>query len=408
MPSVAGEPVRHAIDAGHELGLEVRIVPALDDLLGFADDALELRPVDVDDLLRRSPVHVDLDDLAGYINGRCVLITGAGGSIGSELARQIARFGPSRLVLLDNNETALWAIDNDLRTRPIVDVVALRPVMADVRSAGSIDRIVRDAMPDVVFHAAAMKHVPICEVEPGEAVLTNVIGTRNVLAACDAHGVSRFVLISTDKAVRPVSVMGATKRIAEQLTLSAAGETGRSHMAVRFGNVLGSSGSVVPIFRRQLELGLPLTITHPSATRYFMTIPEAVSLILQAGATAAVGEIYILDMGDPVRIVDLANDMIRLSGADPARVGIVFTGLRPGERLEERLYHDHESVAPTTHERVWRVPRTTGAHAGADADALRKLVDDLERAATAGDDRSIRELLANAGSLHAGLPAEIG
>jgi FlaA1/EpsC-like NDP-sugar epimerase len=404
MPSAPGEIVRRAVDAGRELGLEVRIVPALNDLLGLADEALELRPVNVDDLLRRSPVHVDLEELAGYINGRCVLITGAGGSIGSELARQIGRFGPRRLVLLDNNETALWAVDHDLRAGSVVDASALSPVMADVRSARTMDRVIGDTRPDVVFHAAAMKHVPICEVEPGEAVLTNVIGTRNVLDACDAHGVSRFVLISTDKAVRPVSVMGATKRFAELLTLTAAIETGRSHMAVRFGNVLGSSGSVVPIFRRQLELGLPLTITHPSATRYFMTIPEAVSLILQAGATAAVGEIYILDMGEPVRIVDLANDMIRLSGIDPARVEIVYTGLRPGERLEERLFYDHESLAATTHERIWRVPRAEGR----ENDGLAALVGELERAGTDNDERGIRDILATAGILHIGLPTEIG
>jgi FlaA1/EpsC-like NDP-sugar epimerase len=403
MPSAGGATIREAVDAGRTLGLQVRIVPALNDLLGTPDRALRLRPVSVDDLLRRTPVNVDLEELAGYVNGACVMITGAGGSIGSELARQIGQLGPRRLVLLDNNEAALWSIEHDLRARSLMDASGITAVMADVRSAQTMDRVVRDIDPDVVFHAAAMKHVPICELQPSEAALTNVVGTRNLLRACDKGRVRRFVLVSTDKAVHPVSVMGATKRFAEILTISAAHRTGRSHMVVRFGNVLGSSGSVVPIFRRQLELGLPLTITHPSATRFFMTIPEAVSLILQSGATGAIGEIYILDMGDPVRIVDLATDMIRLSGLDPASVQIAYTGLRPGERLEERLYHDHESVEPTTHERVWRVPVPTRP---ADDSAL-AVVDDLERIAGEGDDRAVRDLLAKAGVLHAGF-ASVG
>ena len=402
MPSASGAVVRRAVDAARELGLEVRITHGLNDLLASPDQVVEPRPVKVDDLLRRSAVRVDLDELAGYINGMSVLITGAGGSIGSELARQIGRFGPRRLVLLDNSEAALWAIDHDLRSGSVVDPAAIRAVMADVRSEAAMDRVARETRPDVVFHAAAMKHVPICETEPCEAVLTNVIGTRNLLAACDEHGVSRFVLISTDKAVAPVSVMGATKHLAELLTLSAALDTSRSHMAVRFGNVLGSSGSVVPIFRRQLELGQPITITHPSATRYFMTIPEAVTLILQAGATGAVGEIYILDMGEPVRIVDLANDMIRLSGLDPEGVEIVFTGLRPGERLEERLFRDDERLEATSHERVWRVPRAPGQAAV----HLGSLVDELRGLGAAGDDRAVRELLASSGALHGSPPFE--
>lgn len=399
MPSAPGPTLRRAVDAGRSLGLEIRIVPALSDLLGAPDQVLRLRPVSVDDLLRRSPVHVDLEELASYINGSCVLITGAGGSIGSELARQIGRLGPRRLVLLDNSETALWAIEHDLRARSVVEAGGLSAVMADIRSFQTIDRVFRETEPDVVFHAAAMKHVPICEVQPGEAVLTNVIGTRNLLRACEEHQVGRFVLISTDKAVHAVSVMGATKRLAEVLTLSVARRTGRPYMAVRFGNVLGSSGSVVPIFQRQLQLGLPLTITHRAATRFFMTIPESVSLILQAGATGAVGEIYILDMGEPVRIVDLANDMIRLSGLDPASVEIIYTGLRPGERLEERLYHDHESVEATPHERVWRVP---GSSIHAD-DVTFAMIDELQRAGTEGEDRAVRALLTEAGMQQAGI-----
>ena len=401
MPSAPGSNIRQAVEAGRRLDLEVRIIPGLHELLGTPDRSHRLRPVSVDDLLRRAPVRVDLEELAGYVNGACVLITGAGGSIGGELARQISRLGPRSLVLVDNSETSLWSIDRDLRDRSAVESIELVSVMSDVRAYERFERVIARYRPEVVLHAAAMKHVPICELQPAEAALTNVIGTRNVLRACDQHGVARFVLISTDKAVHPVSVMGATKRAAELLTLHAGGEAGRSHIVVRFGNVLGSSGSVVPIFRRQLELGLPITITHPDATRYFMTIPEAVSLILQAGAANSIEEIYILDMGEPVRIVDLAQDMIRLSGLDPASVDIVYTGLRPGERLVERLFYDHESVEATLHERVWRVTEPASRREAMTA----ATADELERYCRAADDPAVRRLLIGTGILLAGQPA---
>jgi FlaA1/EpsC-like NDP-sugar epimerase len=395
MPSASGAVVRRALDAGQALGLTVRTVPPFADMLGhLAAKDHRIRPIQVEDLLRREPVRIDLAELTGYMNGATVLVTGAGGSIGSELARQILTLGPRRLIVSDNNEAALWAIDRELGERRGTTGPAAEATLCDVRSAASVEHLISSTQPDVVFHAAALKHVPICEVHPAEAVLTNVVGTRNVLDACGRAGVSRFVLISTDKAVQPVGVMGATKRLAELLTTAKGQELGRPHFAVRFGNVLGSSGSVVPIFEHQLATGLPLTITHPDATRYFMTIPEAVSLILEAGASDATADIFILDMGDPVRIVDLAHDMIRLMGRDPKDVTIVYTGLRPGERLEEQLFYDHEAMEETIHPRILRA---TATGRPALRQSLATLVPALATAAEAADDRLIRQLLATSG-----------
>ena len=394
MPSASGALVRRALDAGQALGLTVRTLPPFADMLGHLAPNNRIRPLQVEDLLRREPVTIDLAELAGYMNGATVLVTGAGGSIGSELARQILTLGPRRLIVSDNNEAALWAIDRELGERRGTTGPAAEATLCDVRSAASVERLISSTQPDVVFHAAALKHVPICEVHPAEAVLTNVVGTRNVLDACGRAGVSRFVLISTDKAVQPVGVMGATKRLAELLTTAKGQELGRPHLAVRFGNVLGSSGSIVPIFEHQLATGLPLTITHPDATRYFMTISEAVSLILEAGATEAAADTFILDMGDPVRIVDLANDMIRLMGRDPKDVTIVYTGLRPGERLEEQLFYDHEAMEETIHPRILRA---TATGRPALRQSLATLVPALATAAEAADDRLIRQLLATSG-----------
>ena len=354
MPSASGQVIRQTIDAGRALQLRVRIVPHFHEILGHHDRLTQLRSVSLEDLLRREQVSVDVGELAGYLNGATVLVTGGGGSIGSELARQVLTLGPGHLVIADNNEAALWKIERELTERRGATEPTVTGFLCDIRGRAAVEHMLRTVEPDVVFHAAALKHVPICELQPSEAVLTNIIGTRNMLEASGAADVSRFVMISTDKAVEPVSVMGATKRLAEMLTIEAGHRVGRPHMAVRFGNVLGSSGSVVPIFERQLEQGLPITITHPNATRYFMTIPEAVSLILQAGAYETIGDVFILDMGEPVRIADLADDMIRLSGLDPADVEIIYTGLRPGERLEEHLFQPDESMDRTSHERVWR------------------------------------------------------
>ena len=395
MPSAPGSVVRAAVERAQELDLTVRIVPPLNDLLGHASQIHHVRPVELDDLLRREPIHTDLEELAGYLNGASVVVTGGAGSIGGELARQIVALGPRSLTILDQSEFALWSTERDLREHGGADGAVIITDLCDVRSPVAVEHAIRKSAPDVVFHAAALKHVPICEAQPSEAVMSNVIGTRNVLRACEQFGVGRFVLISTDKAVAPVSIMGATKRVAELLTVAAAERCRAPYTAVRFGNVLGSSGSVVPLFQRQIEQGLALTITHPDATRYFMTIPEAVTLILQAGSDAIAGQVYILDMGEPVRIVDLAADMVRLSGLDADAVELNFVGLRPGERLHEMLFFDNESVEETTHRRVWRTktPFVTIRR------PIEELVADLEKAALRVDDQAIRTMLMASGAL---------
>jgi len=390
MPSAPGSDIRRAVDSGRNIGLAVKIVPNLHELLGGTEHIARIRPVSLDDLLRRAPVNVDIEELAGYLNGATVLVTGAGGSIGSELARQIRTLGPRTLVVTDHSEAALWAVEQELGERHTAAAPRIIARLCDIRSATAVRKLVDETRPDVIFHAAALKHVPICELQPGEAVLTNAIGTRNLLAASERVGTRRFVLISTDKAVQPVSVMGATKRLAEILTLSTGRRLARPYLAVRFGNVLGSSGSVVPIFQHQLAQGLPLTITHPDATRFFMTIPEAVSLILQAGASESTGDIFILDMGEPVRIIDLAEDIIRLSGLDPKDIEVVYTGLRPGERLEERLFYDHETMDATEHARVWRA---TSPLAAGPRIAIDGLLNDLETGARTADDDAVRASL---------------
>ena len=391
MPTATGVAVRRAFERGQALGLEVRTVPHPRDILAGEGLAARIRKVSVEDLLRRSPVRIDTDAVAGYLNGASVLVTGGGGSIGSELVRQILDVGPGLITVVDNHEEALWSIEHELAERigdrPGVSFV---PILADIRSPEAVEAMIARARPDVVFHAAALKHVPIVELFPAEGAMTNVLGTRNVLAACERQGVGRFVLISTDKAVEPIGAMGATKRVAELLTVAAARRTGLPYVAVRFGNVLGSSGSVIPTFQRQLEEGRPLTITHEDTTRFFMTIPEAVSLILQAGATAQIGDIYVLDMGEPVRIVDLARDLILLSGLDPARVPIVYTGLRPGERLHEALFYDHETTERTGHESIMRVRADAIGPIG---EPLEMLMAGLEPAAVRRDDTSVRAFL---------------
>jgi FlaA1/EpsC-like NDP-sugar epimerase len=396
MPSAPGSTVRAAVDSASDLGLSVRIVPPLDDLLGDANQITRIRPVRLDDLLRRERAQANQDELAQYLNGASVMVTGGGGSIGSELVRQIMLLGPRRLTVLDNSEVALWSIEREYIDRASLQRPPIEVALADVRSAAAVARIIERSEPDVVFHAAALKHVPMCEAHPAETVLTNVIGTRNVVQACADSGVGQFILISTDKAVHPVSIMGATKRLAELVTVEVAAAFGRRYAAVRFGNVLGSSGSVVPIFSDQLKRGGPLTITHPEATRYFMTIPEAVTLILEAGSDTAPGEVYLLDMGEPMRVLDLAHDMIRLSGLDPDSVEIEFTGLRAGERLHETLLFDHESVRPTRHHRVMATLASPSLPGRGSAVALAA---ELEALAVKADERGVRRALIASGVL---------
>lgn len=396
MPSAAGTTIRRAVEAGRALHLDVRVVPALSALMGDPGVVARIRPVQVEDLLRREPVAADLEALAGYVNGMSVLVTGAGGSIGSELCRQILSLGPRMLIAADNNEYALWQVERELRALNRAEIPDLHATLVDVRSRRAVDRLLAATRPTVVFHAAALKHVPICEIHPSEAALTNVLGTRNVLTSAETYGVERLVLISTDKAVRSASIMGATKRTAELLTSAAARRSGRPFVSVRFGNVLGSSGSVVPIFEEQIARGQPITITHADATRYFMTIPEAVTLILQAASVPEIGETYVLDMGEPVRILDLARDVARMAGLDPDQLEIVYTGLRPGERMHETLMFDDETATRTSHERIWRT-RPEDHVLG----VIAEHVDDLIGAALERDDRGVRENLVQMGVLHA-------
>lgn len=352
MPSAPGRVVREIVRACEGLGVRVRTLPGLYDLIDGKLDVGRIRDVQIEDLLRRDEIKVDLERVGGYLSGRRVLVTGAGGSIGQELCRQIARFSPKRLILLGHAENDIYDIDLELReTHP---GLAVAPVIGDIRDSSRIEAVFACHMPEVVFHAAAHKHVPLMETNPEEAINNNVFGTWNVACSADRHGASRFVLISTDKAVNPSSVMGCTKRAAEMLIQALDRHSQTRFMAVRFGNVLGSRGSVIPLFQRQIAAGGPITVTHPDMVRYFMTIPEAVQLVIQAAAMGQGGEVFVLDMGEPVRIVDLARDLIRLSGFDPDKdIDIVFTGIRPGEKLFEELLTSEEGIIATGHERIF-------------------------------------------------------
>ena len=333
--------------------------------------------VSVGDLLGRKAVNLSTPELQRFLAGKRVMVTGAGGSIGSEICRQAARFNPGRLVLVERAEGLLFEVDRELRQRWLG--LEISPVVADVGDARRVDRVFAEFKPQVVFHCAAHKHVPLMEENPGEAVKNNVLGTKVVADAALKHGAAGFVMVSTDKAVNPTSVMGASKRCAELYvqhlneTVGEASGSGTRFVAVRFGNVLGSSGSVVPIFRRQIEQGGPVTVTHEEMRRYFMTIPEASQLVMQAGAIGKGGEIFVLDMGEPVRIVDLAREMIRRSGLREGRdIEIRFTGMRPGEKLFEELALPTEEVVATSHAkiRVWQLPRMGPA-------AVRAMVSEL-------------------------------
>lgn len=351
MPSAPPKVIQETIELCKKSEAQVRILPPINDMIAGKVRAQDVRDVDIEDLLRREPVRTDLEAIAGYLRGRRVLVTGAGGSIGSELCRQVASFGPSELHLLGHGENSIFDIQNELQqTYPNVKLSAL---IADVQDELSIRRIFEKVRPEVVFHAAAHKHVPLMEFNPDAAVRNNVFGTRNVAEAAAATGAEAFVMISTDKAVNPGNVMGATKRLAEMVVQAMATQSSTRFVSVRFGNVLGSRGSVVPFFKKQIAQGGPVTVTHPEMRRYFMTIPEAVQLVLQAGSIGRGGEVFVLDMGEPVKIVDLAKDLIRLSGYEPGKdIEIVFTGVRPGEKLFEELINDGESVRQTEHEKI--------------------------------------------------------
>jgi FlaA1/EpsC-like NDP-sugar epimerase len=344
-----GELLRQVVDACEAAQIRIKKLPALSDIVSGRVSVKALRDVRYEDLLGREEVHLDEVGIKSYLTGKVVLVTGAGGSIGSELCRQIIRFAPRKLILFDAGEENLYSIEMELlHQRGFSGYV---PVLGQVQDAALIDSIFRVHRPDVVFHAAAYKHVPMLECNPWQAVANNILGSRTVMEASERHGVQRFVLVSTDKAVRPTNVMGASKRVAELMMHGFSG-TRTMFMAVRFGNVLGSSGSVIPLFRDQIERGGPVTVTHRDVTRYFMTIPEAAQLIVQAGAQGRGGEVFVLKMGKPVRIADLARDLIVLSGKDPAEIEIRFTGLRPGEKLYEELITAGEDVLETGHSKI--------------------------------------------------------
>lgn len=387
VPSASGDFVRRVVDLAGGAGVRYRIIPGVFEILSGNVSISNLRDVNLEDLLRRPPVRLNTEEIIGYLRGRVVLVTGAGGSIGSEIVRQIAAFQPATILLFGRGENSIFTIQQELlREWPEVKHVGL---IGDVRDAGRLRAIFEEYRPEVVFHAAAHKHVPLMEEAPSEAIINNVIGTRNLVEMSLRYGVLRLVNVSTDKAVNPTSVMGASKRAAE-MTVSAGAARARETQAfvsVRFGNVLGSRGSVVPTFMRQIRAGGPITVTHPEMVRYFMTIPEAARLVLQAGGLAENGKVYVLNMGEPVKIADLAQDVIRLSGAQG--VDIVYSGVRPGEKLYEELLTSSEGADATTHSEIFSARLES-----VDPQVLEAHLDVLQRHAVQGDAAAIRMDLA--------------
>jgi len=351
MPTAPGKVIREFSALCEKAGVRYKTIPGIYELLDGSVSVSHIRDVQLEDLLRREPIAIDLEEVGRFLADARVLVTGAGGSIGSELCRQTARYNPERLILLDHGENSIFHIHRELAALfPNLDIV---PLICDIRDKDKIQQIMGRYTPTVIFHSAAHKHVPLMELHADEAVTNNIIGTQNLIEASERYGVKRFVLISTDKAVNPKSVMGASKRVAEMLIQGMAKRNGRAFVAVRFGNVLGSSGSVIPLFKDQIAAGGPVTVTHPEVKRYFMTIPEAVQLVIQAAAMGKGGEIFVLDMGEPLKIVDLAKDLIKLSGLEPGRdIDIVYTGLRPGEKLSEELFREGEHIKITKHEHI--------------------------------------------------------
>ncbi|CAM3383707.1 nucleoside-diphosphate sugar epimerase/dehydratase [Deinococcus deserti] len=386
VPSATGDFVRHVVDLARDAELRYRIIPGVFEILSGDVNLQQIRDVNLEDLLRRPPVQLNTNEIAGYLRGRVVLVTGAGGSIGSELVRQLVSFTPAKILLFGRGENSIFGIQQELiRNWPDIDQVGL---IGDVRDEARLRAVFERYRPEVIFHAAAHKHVPLMEETPSEAILNNVIGTQNVVELCLEFGVGRLVNVSTDKAVNPTSIMGASKRVAEMVVSAGAARAreGQAFVSVRFGNVLGSRGSVVPTFMAQIRAGGPITVTHPEMVRYFMTIPEAARLVLQAGGLAENGKVYVLNMGDPVKISDLAHDVIRLSGA--RNVDVVYSGIRPGEKLYEELLTSGEGVGATTHSEIYSAqlglvnPHTIGRDVRA-----------LQNYAEQGDYMAIRQML---------------
>ncbi|WP_193198734.1 polysaccharide biosynthesis protein [Nostoc sp. MG11] len=365
MPTVAGKVIREIVDICKATGIQTSTLPGIHEILNERVRVDSIRDVRIEDLLRREPVQTDIERVSKFIKGKTVLITGSGGSIGSELCRQIFKCQPSRMILIGHGENSVFNIQQELDQliqvlkndgKSPINTPHIYTFIADLRFRYRLEHAFERFQPDVIFHAAAHKHVPLMELNPPEAITNNVIGTKNLLEVALKYDVKHFVMISTDKAVNPTNVMGASKRVAEMLVLQAARESGKHYVTVRFGNVLGSRGSVVPTFKKQIATGGPVTVTHPDICRYFMTIPEAVQLVLQAGVLGRGGEVLMLNMGEPVKIVDLAKELIRLSGYEVNKdIDIVFTGLRPGEKLFEELFIKGEEYEPTQHKKLFVV-----------------------------------------------------
>ncbi len=386
MPSATREQMRRVVESCKATEVNTQILPAVEAVLEGNVSLGALREISIDDLLGRDPVRLDLSSMGRFIEGQTVFVTGAGGSIGSEICRQVMRFNPAKLILIERGETPLFFIEKELRERYVSgDII---PCIADVSDRRRIERLFDLYEPDVVVHAAAYKHVPLMERHPAQAVLNNVLGTRVMADLSSERSVKNFVLISTDKAVNPTSVMGATKRVTELYVLSKNADCDTHFCAVRFGNVLGSNGSVVPIFRDQIRKGGPVTVTHPEMTRYFMTIPEASQLVLQAAALGVGGELFILDMGQPVKIADLARDMIRLSGLSEEEIEIIFTGVRPGEKLFEELTLDEEELDKTRHDKIF-----VGKTDDSELDFLKEHIELLLECADASEHQKVKDLL---------------
>jgi FlaA1/EpsC-like NDP-sugar epimerase len=389
IPSAPGNIIRLVNDACRQKGIPSRTMPGIYELLGGKINVSRLREVDITDLLRRDHVRVNDEKVGEALQGKHVLVTGAGGSIGRELCRQIARRNPAQLILLGHGENSIFEILLELQNN--YPALKLIPIIADIRNQDRLDSVFKTHQPQVVFHAAAHKHVPLMEANPVEAITNNVLGTQNMINASLAHHVERFVLISTDKAVRPSSIYGATKRLAEMIVLDAARKHNRAFTVVRFGNVLGSRGSIIPTFKNQIANGGPVTITHPDMVRFFMTIPEAVYLVLQASSMQNDGEMFVLNMGEPIRIQDLAEDLIRLSGLEPHKdIEIKFTGIRPGEKLYEELWDDAAPLKQTSHPDIFRLDRDP---ASAPAFDLPQAIEYLSRLSRSVDESAMASYL---------------
>ena len=388
IPSAPGKIVRTVMDVCRLKGIPSRTMPGIFELIGGKVSVSRLREVDITDLLRREPARVDDQLVGASLSGKRVLVTGAGGSIGREISRQVARWGPTELILLGHGENSIFEALMELKED--YSALSIHPVIADIRNLPRLQAIFETYRPEVIFHAAAHKHVPLMEINVEEAITNNIIGTRNMVQVSTASDVGRFVLISTDKAVKPVNVYGATKRMAEMIVIDAAQRTGRVFTVVRFGNVLGSRGSVVPIFKSQIARGGPVLVTHPDMERYFMTIPEAVHLVLQASAMGQGGEAFILNMGEQIRILELAEDLIRLSGLEPGRdIEIAFTGIRRGEKLSEDLWEQGANFQPTAHSEIFRSKEDEEVN----SQQLTQAIEQLEHLARQGENETIIRVL---------------